>query len=139
MATMLSNRRSTFGINCVQCHEELIAPEKSEYRDGTHIRHLWLCPKCATHFEIDRADSRRGHDDGRHFSIAVRRIGSRSDSPTRSVSCPPDYRTITPKLQRQGCRSSYHGWHLPLRVHAADFACGSAERIAGNWSAVTVS
>jgi hypothetical protein len=29
MATMLSNRRSTFGIDCVQCHEELIAPEKS--------------------------------------------------------------------------------------------------------------
>ena len=51
MATMLSNRRSTFGIDCVQCYEELIAPEKSEYRDGTHIRHLWLCPKCATHFK----------------------------------------------------------------------------------------
>jgi hypothetical protein len=45
MATMLSNRRSTFGIDCVQCHEELIAPEKSEYRDGSHIRHLWLLPE----------------------------------------------------------------------------------------------
>jgi len=26
-----------------------------------------------------------------------------------------------------------------LQVHAADFVCGPAERIAGNWSAVTVS
>ena len=48
---MLSNRRSTFGITCVQCHEELIAPDKSEYRIGTHIRHLWHCPKCAAYFE----------------------------------------------------------------------------------------
>ena len=51
MATMISNRRSTFGISCVRCGEELIAPDKSEYRAGTHIRHLWLCPKCATRFE----------------------------------------------------------------------------------------
>ena len=51
MATMVPNRRSTFGIICVQCHEELIAPDKSEYRIGTHIRHLWHCPKCAAYFE----------------------------------------------------------------------------------------
>jgi hypothetical protein len=51
MATMVSNRRSTFGINCVCCKDELIAPEKSEYRDGTYIRHLWLCPRCETTFE----------------------------------------------------------------------------------------
>jgi uncharacterized protein with PIN domain len=51
MTTMVSNRRSTFGISCVRCNDELIAPEKSEYRDGTHIRHLWLCPKCAAYFE----------------------------------------------------------------------------------------
>ena len=47
---MLSNRRSTFGITCVQCHVELIAPDKSEYCDGTHIRHLWHCPNCSAHF-----------------------------------------------------------------------------------------
>jgi hypothetical protein len=51
MATMLSNRRSRFGITCVQCHEELIAPDKSEYRAGMHIRHVWHCPKCEAHFE----------------------------------------------------------------------------------------
>ena len=32
MATMVSNRRPTFGINCVRCKDELIAPERSEYR-----------------------------------------------------------------------------------------------------------
>ena len=51
MATMVSNRRSTFGINCAECGSELIAPEKSEYSDGGHIRHLWLCQKCSATFE----------------------------------------------------------------------------------------
>jgi hypothetical protein len=51
MATMVSNRRSTFGINCVRCKDELIAPERSEYRHGTHIRHLWICSNCETSFE----------------------------------------------------------------------------------------
>ena len=51
MVTMASIRRSTFGIGCVRCGEELIAPDKSEYRAGTHIRHLWHCPKCAARFE----------------------------------------------------------------------------------------
>ena len=50
MATMMPNRRSTFGIICVQCHEELIAPDKSEYRAGTHIRHLWHCSNCSARF-----------------------------------------------------------------------------------------
>ncbi len=51
MATMVSDRHSTFGISCVRCDEELIAPEKSEYRAGAHIRHLWLCSRCAARFE----------------------------------------------------------------------------------------
>ncbi len=51
MATMVSDRRFTFGISCVRCRDDLIAPEKSEYCDGAHIRHLWLCPKCETSFE----------------------------------------------------------------------------------------
>ena len=51
MATMVPYRRSTFGINCVRCGEELIAPDRSEYRTGTHIRHLWHCPKCSARFE----------------------------------------------------------------------------------------
>ena len=52
MAMMVSNRRSTFGINCVRCNDELIAPEKSEYRAGTHIRHLWHCSNCSARFEL---------------------------------------------------------------------------------------
>jgi len=51
MATMVSIRRSTFGIDCVRCKDELIAPEKSEYRHGTHVRHLWHCSNCETSFE----------------------------------------------------------------------------------------
>ncbi len=50
MATLVSNRRSTFRINCVRCKDELTTPEKSEYCDGTHIRHLWLCPTCEASF-----------------------------------------------------------------------------------------
>jgi hypothetical protein len=36
---------------CVRCDEELIAPDKSDYGDGTQIHHLWHCPKCSAHFE----------------------------------------------------------------------------------------
>ena len=74
MATMVPNRRSTFGITCVQCHEELIAPDKSEYRAGTHIRHLWHCSNCSARFEFDRANSNRGDDVRRHFSIRGRGV-----------------------------------------------------------------
>jgi hypothetical protein len=48
---MVSNRRSTFGIKCVRCEDELIAPEKSEYRHGVHIRHRWHCSNCEISFE----------------------------------------------------------------------------------------
>jgi hypothetical protein len=49
---MVPNRRSTFGMTCVQCHEEQIAPDKSEYRAGTHIpHHLWHSSNCSPRFE----------------------------------------------------------------------------------------
>jgi hypothetical protein len=51
MATRGSVHRSTFGTNCVRCKDELIAPERSEYRHDTHIRHLWYCSNCETSFE----------------------------------------------------------------------------------------
>jgi hypothetical protein len=57
MATMLSNCRSTFGITCVQCHEELIAPDKSEYRVGMHIRHVWCSDSVAMGAIADTADA----------------------------------------------------------------------------------
>jgi hypothetical protein len=51
MVTKASNPRSLFGINCVQCGNELIAPERTEYLDDRIIRHLWNCPRCRGRFE----------------------------------------------------------------------------------------
>jgi hypothetical protein len=52
MPTIASKRRSSFGTECVQCGNELIAPERSEYRDERHVLHLWRCPKCDHTFEV---------------------------------------------------------------------------------------
>jgi ribosomal protein L37AE/L43A len=52
MPTIGSKRRSSFGMGYVQCDNELIAPESSEFRDERHILHLWRCPKCDTYFEV---------------------------------------------------------------------------------------
>ena len=52
MRMIASKRRSSFGTNCVQCDNELIAPERSEYRDEGQIRHLWHCSRCDCSFEV---------------------------------------------------------------------------------------
>jgi RNase P subunit RPR2 len=51
MSTMVPNRRSSFGMSCGQCGNELIAPEWSEYRSEHQNRHLWHCWKCDYNFE----------------------------------------------------------------------------------------
>jgi hypothetical protein len=51
MSTMVPNRRSSFGMSCAQCGNELIAPEWSEYRSKQQNRHLWRCWKCDYCFE----------------------------------------------------------------------------------------
>ena len=51
MTTILSNRRSKFGMICVQCGNELIAPECSVYHNKRQIRHVWHCPTCSACFE----------------------------------------------------------------------------------------
>ena len=51
MSTMVSNRRSSFGMCCAQCGSEIIAPEWSEYRSRQQNRHLWRCWKCDYCFE----------------------------------------------------------------------------------------
>jgi ribosomal protein L37AE/L43A len=51
MTTILSNRRSKFGMTCIQCSNELIAPECSEYRNERQVRHLWHCWECDFRFE----------------------------------------------------------------------------------------
>jgi ribosomal protein L37AE/L43A len=50
MTTTHSNRRSSFGIKCIQCGSEQIAPERSEYWSDRHAFHIWHCPKCTTTF-----------------------------------------------------------------------------------------
>ena len=51
MTTILSNRRSKFGMTCVQCSNELIAPEWSECRNERQVRHLCHCWECDFRFE----------------------------------------------------------------------------------------
>jgi hypothetical protein len=51
MSTMVSDRRSSFEMSCVQCGNELVAPEWSEYRSKQQNRHLWRCWKCDYCFE----------------------------------------------------------------------------------------
>jgi hypothetical protein len=58
----------------VGCNEELIAPDKSEYR----VRHAHPSPLALSEllgpFRVDRADSRRGDDDRRYLSSTTRRV-----------------------------------------------------------------
>ena len=86
MRIIPSRRRSSFGKNCVQCDNELIAPERSECRNERQIRHFWHCSKCDCSFEVllpARTKSikdimRRIEDVMRRrdaFSVAVSRIG----------------------------------------------------------------
>ena len=81
MTTILSNRRSKFGMTCVQCSNELIAPEWSEYRNERQIHHVWRCWKCDYRFEFGHLVSCRQHVDKRYddktrrLSAAVGRIG----------------------------------------------------------------
>ena len=63
MLTIASKRRSSFGIECVQCDSELIAPERSEYCNDSEIRHVWRCWKCDVCFEvISPADTKSVED-----------------------------------------------------------------------------
>jgi len=40
-----------FGIKCVRCSHEIIAPRRTEFLDDKVIRHFWHCPKCKAWFE----------------------------------------------------------------------------------------
>jgi hypothetical protein len=77
--TISSTRRSSFGMDCVQCDNELIAPESSEYRHERHILHHWGCPKCDCRFEvISPSDTKSIRDVMRRIEAVV----------TRSDVCP---------------------------------------------------
>jgi len=51
MTTIAATRRSSFGMRCAHCDNELIAPEWTEHRDERHVRHLWHCWRCDCCFE----------------------------------------------------------------------------------------
>jgi hypothetical protein len=51
MSTTASKRRFRFGISCVHCDNELIAPEWSEYRHERQVHHVWRCSRCDCRFE----------------------------------------------------------------------------------------
>ena len=73
MRMIAFKRRSSFGTNCVQCADELIAPERSEYRDKRQIRHLWHCPKCDCSFEvIASSDSKSIENISRRIEDVIR-------------------------------------------------------------------
>jgi len=40
-----------FGIDCVRCNYDIIAPRHSEFLHDGVIRHVWHCPKCKARFE----------------------------------------------------------------------------------------
>jgi ribosomal protein L37AE/L43A len=46
-------RRSMFmfGIQCVRCDHEIIAPRKAEFVDDQVISDIWHCPCCKAVFE----------------------------------------------------------------------------------------
>ena len=46
-----AHHSSSCGVKCVQCSNELIAPERSDYWNERHVSHLWRCPKCDCCFE----------------------------------------------------------------------------------------
>jgi len=87
-----SNRRSSFGMKCIRCDDELIAPERSEYRDQRQVRHLWHCWECDFCFEsvvsfpadtksierimrrIEDILTRRYHGKARYFGVFVGRL-----------------------------------------------------------------
>ena len=40
-----------FGMPCVRCNHEIIAPQETELLAHRVMRHLWNCPKCKARFE----------------------------------------------------------------------------------------
>ena len=49
--TMVTHGSSSFGIKCIQCSDEVIAPEWSECRNERQVHHFWRCCKCDFCFE----------------------------------------------------------------------------------------
>ena len=50
MTTLQSKRSTRFGTECIQCREELIAPESSEFCSEGHASNVWFCQECGCCF-----------------------------------------------------------------------------------------
>ena len=74
MRMTASKRRSSFGTNCVQCDSELIAPERSEYRDEGQIRHFWRCSKCDCSVEVVPPAHTKSMQDMRRRDVSSLRL-----------------------------------------------------------------
>ena len=70
-----SERRSIFGMSCVQCDNELIAPEWSEYRSKQQNRHHWRLLEMRLLFRnhCQYEGDGRSYDRGRNVAVAVSR------------------------------------------------------------------
>jgi hypothetical protein len=74
MTTIAPNRHSRPVMRCVQCGDELLAPEWSEYPNERQVRYLWSCWKCDCCFETVAKIDRRYQDKGRYSPNASGRI-----------------------------------------------------------------
>jgi hypothetical protein len=72
MTKMVSERRSSFGIKCVHCGDELIAPVWTEYRNERQIHHVWQCWSCTCCFEliVEVQDANLENDTSRSLMVA---------------------------------------------------------------------
>jgi hypothetical protein len=64
-------RRSSFGADCAHCGKELIAPERSVYRDERHVLHVWRCSKCDRSFEVIWSADKKCIADTSAFLLAL--------------------------------------------------------------------
>ena len=86
MGTMVSDGRSDYGVNCVRCDNELIAPEKSENMRVSLFAIYSVAQNALPVLNHLNREFRRGHDDGRRCSIPARRIADVKGSSFESRS-----------------------------------------------------
>src|SRR5271156_3780473 len=83
MITLQSKRNTSFGMECVQCREELIAPESSEFCSDGHASNVWCCQECDCCFRspilipIDTRLTRDIPQQGRIFRVLLLLAGRR--------------------------------------------------------------
>ena len=84
----VSNRRSSFGMKCVQCGNELLAPERSEYWSDKRTCHIWYAGNAVAVSTLwscflPRQVNEKYDDKRRYFPAAAGRIGSSRGAVTR--------------------------------------------------------